>query len=166
MMLLGIISDTHMPSMARQLPDGLLRDMEKVDYILHAGDWNSMNVYERLSQLAPVDGVAGNTDGMEIVERFGYQKVLEFQSRKFGIVHGHGMRGSTENNALGAFKGEEVDCIIFGHSHIPLIRNVNGILLLNPGSPTDKRRQPQYSYSIVEIGEQLEAKHVFFDSKI
>ncbi|MEX2414971.1 MAG: metallophosphoesterase [Paenibacillaceae bacterium] len=165
-MLIGIISDTHMPGMARQLPSGLLKDMEKVDYILHAGDWNSMEVYEQLSQLAPVDGVAGNTDGMEIVGRFGYQKVLEFQSRKIGIVHGHGMRGTTENNALGAFKDEEVDCIIFGHSHIPLTRSVNGILLLNPGSPTDKRRQPQYSYAMLEIGEQLEARHVFFDRKI
>ena len=165
-MLLGIISDTHMPGMARQLPTDLLRDMEKADYILHAGDWNSMDVYEQLSQLAPVDGVAGNTDGIEIVTRFGYQKVLEFQSRKIGIVHGHGMRGTTENNALGAFKDEEIDCIIFGHSHVPLIRSVNGVLLLNPGSPTDKRRQPQYSYAILELTEQLKARHVFFDRKI
>lgn len=165
-MLLGIISDTHMPHMAKQLPDGLLRDMEKVDYILHAGDWNSMDVYDRLSQLAPVDGVAGNTDGMEIIERFGYQKVLKFQSMKVGIVHGHGMRGTTEDNALGAFRGEEVDCIVFGHSHIPVIKSVNGILLINPGSPTDKRRQAQYSYAVLELDDQLQARHVFFDSKI
>ncbi len=165
-MRLGIISDTHMPHMAKHLPDGLLRDMENVDYILHAGDWNSIEVYERLSQLAPTDGVAGNTDGMEIVERFGYQKVLEFESKRIGIVHGHGMRGTTEDNARGAFRSEEVDCIVFGHSHIPLIKTVDGILLLNPGSPTDKRRQPLYSYAILDIAEQLQARHVFFDSKI
>src|SRR5690554_3239574 len=164
-MLLGIISDTHMPGMARQLPIRLLKDMEKVDYILHAGDWNSLDVYEQLSQLAPLDGVAGNTDGLEIVNKFGYQKVLEFESKKIGVVHGHGMRG-TEHNALHAFQDEEIDCIVFGHSHIPLLRSENGILLLNPGSPTDKRRQSQYSYAIVEITEQLEAKHIFFDSKI
>src|SRR5690554_4623193 len=164
-MRLGIISDTHMPGMARQLPISLLKDMEKVDYILHAGDWNSLDVYERLSQLAPVDGVAGNTDGFEIVNKFGYQKVLEFESKKIGIVHGHGM-GGTESNALRAFKDEEIDCIIFGHSHIPLLRSEGGVLLVNPGSPTDKRRQPQYSYAIIKIEEQLEAKHIFFDSKI
>jgi len=165
-MLLGIISDTHMPGMALKLPDNLLRDMDKVDYILHAGDWNTLEVYEQLSQLAPVDGVAGNTDGIEIVSKFGYQKVLEFKNRKIGIVHGHGMRGATEDTALHTFKDEEVDCIIFGHSHIPLMRSVNGVLLLNPGSPTDKRRQPRYSYAMLEITEQLEAKHVFFESKI
>ena len=160
-MLIGIISDTHIPGKARELPAELLRDMEKVDYILHAGDWNTLDVYEQLSQLAPVDGVTGNTDGYEISSRFGYQKVLEFESKKIGIVHGHGML-RTEDNAHGAFKDEDVDCIIFGHSHIPLIRNVEGILLLNPGSPTDKRRQPLYSYAILDINEQLEARHVFF----
>jgi putative phosphoesterase len=161
-MILGIISDTHMPGKAQQLPIELLKDMEKVDHILHAGDWNSMELYDQLSQLAPVDGVAGNTDGIDIIRKFGYQKVLEFKSKKIGIVHGHGMRGSTEDNAISAFKDEDVDCIIFGHSHIPLIRTVEGILLLNPGSPTDKRRQPLYSYALLEISEELIARHVFF----
>jgi putative phosphoesterase len=162
-MRLGIVSDTHIPGKARLLPTGFLKDMENVDYILHAGDWNTLDVYEELSQLAPVDGVAGNTDGFEIVSKFGYQKILEFGSKKIGIVHGNGMRGTTVDNAIGAFKDEVVDCIVFGHSHIPLIKMDNGILLLNPGSPTDKRRQPQYSYAIVEITEQLEARHVFFN---
>jgi putative phosphoesterase len=164
-MLLGVISDTHMPRMAKQLPGNLLKDFQKVDHILHAGDWNSLEVYEELSRLAPTDGVAGNTDGPEIVHKFGYQKILEFHSFRIGLVHGHGMGSSTEANVLAAFRDEQVDCIVFGHSHIPLIKEVNGILLFNPGSPTDKRRQPQYSYGILEITDRLSARHIFVDNE-
>jgi putative phosphoesterase len=161
-MLIGVISDTHMPRMAAQLPDSLLKDFAEVDYILHAGDWNSMEVYNELLRLAPVDGVAGNTDDMTIVSRFGYQKIIELHSKRIGIVHGHG-RGTTESNALQAFKDEQVDCIIFGHSHVPLVKVVDEILLFNPGSPTDKRRQPRYSYGILQIEDELTASHRYIN---
>ena len=128
--------------------------MENVDYILHAGDWNTLEVYEELSQLAPVDGVAGNTDGFEIVQDLVIKKCLSLDPRKLALSMVMVCVGRRWIMHSVAFKDEEVDCIIFGHSHIPLIRMDNGILLLNPGSPTDKRGQPQYSYAILEILER------------
>lgn len=167
-MKIGIVSDTHMTRMAKSLPRALIEGLTGVDYILHLGDWVDPDIYDWLAQLAPVDGIAGNNDGMEIVNRFGERKILEFEGKRFGLVHGHkpySGRG-TDGNALRAFDGYELDCILFGHSHQPLQRDENGVLLFNPGSPTDKRGEKRYSFGIIEIeGGELTARHVFYDSK-
>lgn len=84
------------------------------------------------------------------------------------MVHGHTphSRKGTDGNALLAFANDKVDCILFGHSHQPLLREENGILLFNPGSPTDKRREKLYSFGILDIEEgKVSARHVFYDSK-
>ncbi|GGG11416.1 metallophosphoesterase family protein [Paenibacillus abyssi] len=166
-MRIGVLSDTHMPKMAKQLPRQLVHDFRNADLIIHAGDWCDLSVYDELVQLAPVEGVAGNNDGNAIVKRFGYVQVIQFAGKRIGVVHGHGGgRGTTEQRAMEAFKGQPLDVIIFGHSHIPVAREVKGKLLFNPGSPTDKRRQSQYSYGIIEIiGDTLTAQHVFFKNK-
>lgn len=163
---IGVISDTHMPRMAKKLPYELLKGLESVDLIIHAGDWSDWSVYERLTEIAPVEGVAGNADSKEIEERLGLRKLLQMEGCRIGVVHGHGNKGTTEKRALDSFEAYEVDCIIFGHSHIPLLKQVNDVVLFNPGSPTDKRRQPQYSYGIIEIESgNLHARHVFYNSK-
>jgi len=163
-MKLAIIADTHMPRKARSLPESLMQGLQNVDYILHAGDWQTIEVAEMLAQFAPIDGVAGNVDGEEIVSRFGYRKVLHFGSIAIGLVHGHGQGGTTEKRARAAFMEEKVDILIFGHSHIPMQRlEADGTLLFNPGSPTDKRRQPRYSYGILTLdGGAFQARHVYF----
>ncbi|MFP3472622.1 metallophosphoesterase family protein, partial [Micrococcus sp. SIMBA_144] len=70
---------------------------------------------------------------------------------------------TTEKRALEAFEGEDVDVIIFGHSHIPFSRFMKGILLFNPGSPTDKRKLPYYSHGVLTIEETWKIEHVFYD---
>ncbi|MGM9931863.1 metallophosphoesterase family protein [Pradoshia sp.] len=160
------LSDTHMPRMAKSLPGRLVEELKDADYILHAGDWQTMDVYEELKKFAPVDGVCGNVDSGELVGKFGLQKVRTFEDFRIGIVHGHGKKGTTEQRALAAFADEEVDLILFGHSHIPLLKEVNGILLLNPGSPTDKRRQEHYSFAIIRLGSEMAVEHVFYSSKL
>jgi putative phosphoesterase len=164
-MKIGVISDTHMPKRAKHLPKKLIQGLEGVDFIIHAGDWQTLDVYNELKKLAPVDGVAGNVDGEEIVERFGHKKKLTFGRFTIGIVHGHGTRKTTENRALDAFIDDPVDLIIFGHSHIPLYKDCGGVWLFNPGSPTDKRRQAQFSYGVLTIDTELKVKHVYFDDK-
>jgi len=164
-MKIAVVSDTHMPHMAKYLPRKLVEGLQDADYILHAGDWTTLDVYDELQLFAPVDGVAGNNDGMEIVRKFGYAKIVAFGSKRIGIVHGHGAAGTTEERAYHAFKSEKVDCIIFGHSHVPVMKEIGGILMFNPGSPTDKRRQPQYSYGWLEISDKLKARHIFYDDK-
>ncbi|MFC7679459.1 metallophosphoesterase family protein [Paenibacillus sp. GCM10028914] len=162
----GVLSDTHMPRMAKKLPYELLKGLENSDLIIHAGDWSDWSVYEALRELAPVEGVAGNADGKEIQERLGLSKLLLIEGCRIGVVHGHGNKGTTEKRALSAFTSQNVDCIIFGHSHIPLLKEVGGVLLFNPGSPTDKRRQSQYSYGIIEIESgEIYARHVYYDHK-
>jgi putative phosphoesterase len=166
--LLGIVSDTHMPRMARSLPAPLAEALRKVDHILHAGDWTDLRVLEALEKFAPVDGVAGNNDGPEIVKKFGLKKILKLGDKRIGLVHGHGngTRGATEARAIRSFQDDDVDCIVYGHSHVPALKEVNGIIVFNPGSPTDKRRQPQYSFGLIKIsGSRIEAKHVFYSSK-
>ena len=168
-MLIGVVSDTHMPRMAKELPPALVDAFRKTDCILHAGDWTDLRVLGALEKLAPVEGVAGNNDGPEIAERFGLRKVIRIGGISIGLVHGHGggARTGTEERAIRAFEDEEVDCVVYGHSHVPALKEVNGVLVFNPGSPTDKRRQPKYSFGLLKIDDsRIEARHVFYDHKM
>ncbi|MBW4083500.1 metallophosphoesterase [Paenibacillus sp. S150] len=164
-MKVGVVSDTHLSSSARGLPSVLMEEFGKADIILHLGDWVSMEIYDLLAQLAPVEGIAGNNDGAEIIRRLGERKIITLEGVRIGMIHGHApySRRGTDGNALLAFEGEEVDCILFGHSHQPLLRKEDGILLFNPGSPTDKRREKQYSFGLLDIeAGKVSARHIFF----
>ncbi|MFC5472265.1 metallophosphoesterase family protein [Cohnella suwonensis] len=165
-----VVSDTHMPRMSKKLPDRLLRELKDADAILHAGDWTKLSLYEELAAFAPTYGVAGNNDGEDIVKRFGLSRIVALGGCRIGIAHGHGglKRAATEAHAVSFFKGEKLDAIVYGHSHIPVLKRlaVGGPLIFNPGSPTDKRRQERYSFGIFRIKEgQLSAKHVFYGDK-
>ncbi|KAF6637739.1 metallophosphoesterase family protein [Paenibacillus sp. EKM208P] len=161
-----VLSDTHMPHRSKTLPSRLVQELKGSDLILHAGDWTDWFVYERLAEFAPVQGIAGNNDGMDIVERLGYQRIVEAQGKRIGMVHGHGWRGTTENIALNTFKGETLDGLIYGHSHIPVVKTIDGQLVLNPGSPTDKRGEDEYSFIVLTIeADQMEAQLVLYPDK-
>ncbi|WP_281863696.1 metallophosphoesterase family protein [Planomicrobium okeanokoites] len=160
-----ILSDTHIPARAKQLPKILLDACEEADLILHAGDWQNLDVFFELSAYTETIGVAGNVDPWEIVDRFGKKKIVTVENLKIGIVHGDGTGKTTEHRAVEAFAEDEVDLIVFGHSHIPLMKEINGVTLFNPGSPTDKRRQPQYSFGLLEVGEKWTVQHIFFDKE-
>jgi putative phosphoesterase len=156
-MRIALVSDTHLPRFGRQLPSALVEglDAAAVDRILHAGDWTEPIAAELLEALAPIDGVAGNNDGPALHERFGTRLVLVVGGVRIGVTHGHlGAGRSTEQRALRAFADEDppLDVIVFGHSHIPCIRRLpDDRWLVNPGSPTDKRRQPDYTWALMEI---------------
>ncbi|GGA42712.1 metallophosphoesterase family protein [Paenibacillus physcomitrellae] len=168
-MIIGIVSDTHLRGGKVKLPDKLTEAFKEVDYILHLGDWTSLEVYDQLTALAPVDGIAGNNDGYDIIERFGEKKILSFEGVRIGLVHGHepySSRLATPQKARKAFEGDSVTCILFGHSHQPYLQTEDGVLLFNPGSPTDKRREKQYSFGLLEInGGQVSARHIFYEDK-
>jgi uncharacterized protein len=161
-MKLVVLSDTHIPKKAKTLPKRLMNEIKDADLIIHAGDWQSVDVFHELKSFAKVEGVFGNVDGPEIQELFNDKVMVQADGFKIGITHGHGKGKTTEKRALQAFDGKDVDCIIFGHSHIPVKRYEDGILLFNPGSPTEKRRQEKYSFGVFHIGESLEAEHIFF----
>src|SRR3954451_22458309 len=155
-MRIGVVSDTHLPRFGRALPEALVRGFNEagVDRILHLGDWTSLLAVELLEAIAPLDGVAGNNDPPELVERFGRRKVVELEGVRIGMTHGDlGEGRTTPERARLTFTGALAPpVILFGHSHIPLLeRLTGGRLLLTPGSPTDKRRQPRYSWALLAI---------------
>lgn len=157
-----VTSDTHLPKGARTLPEQLLNACKTADLIIHAGDWSTLDVYRELSQYAETVGVHGNMDGEEIRGRFPDRQVMEAKGFRIGIVHGHGEKKTTERWALETFADEALDVVIFGHSHIPYLRYHGKTLLLNPGSPTDKRKLPHHSYATLQIEDDLHAAFSFF----
>lgn len=165
-MILGVVSDTHLPRFGRVLPPALVRGLRKtgVDAIVHCGDLVETLALELLEEIAPVIAVAGNNDGKKLHERLGERAVIEAEGMRIGVTHGHLGRGrSTVERAWNTFAGDPVDAILFGHSHIPYRAHRSGVLLFNPGSPTDKRFNPCYSYGIVRVGEQrIRATHRFY----
>lgn len=169
-MKIVVVSDTHMPRMSKRLPAALQYELKDAAAIIHAGDWTRMSVYEALAEYAPVFGVIGNNDGPEIAAKFGMRTLLTLGGCRIGVVHGHGaaLRTKTEAHAVAAFKDERPDAIVYGHSHIPALRRdaKSGMLIFNPGSPTDKRRQARYSFGIMTaLDGKLSARHVFYSDK-
>lgn len=157
-MRIALVSDTHLPRFGRQLPRALVEGLEAadVDQILHAGDWTDPLAVDLLQAIAPIDGVAGNNDGPSLHERFGARLELVIGGVRIGVTHGHlGPGRTTEERATRAFEDEGTarpDAVVFGHSHIPVIRHLpDGRWRINPGSPTDKRRQPDYTWALMEI---------------
>jgi hypothetical protein len=149
----GVVSDTHFPRFGRALPRALVRGLQRagVTRIVHCGDFTDLLAVPLFEAIAPLDAVAGNNDGDEIRARFGRRKILTIEDVRVGMVHGDGRRGTTHGRAREAFADEQVEVILYGHSHLPLVRRHDGIIVANPGSPTDKRMNPLFSYAILTV---------------
>ena len=167
-MKVGVVSDTHLPRFGDRLPAALCRglDEEGVELILHLGDFTGPEIPRLLEAVAPLEAVAGNNDPPALVRRFGRRKIVALDGVRIGMIHGDGARGTTMSRSLGSFEKGEVDVICFGHSHQPVCERHGETWLVNPGSPTDKRTQPRYSYAILEIERSRAAPRlVFFDRR-
>jgi putative phosphoesterase len=151
--VIGVVSDTHFPRFGRALPRALERGLRRagVARILHLGDMTDLLAVPLFEAIAPFDAVAGNNDGAAIRERFGRRKVVRVEDVRIGMVHGDGRRGTTTSRAVEAFDDGEADVILFGHSHRPLVTREGRLLIANPGSPTDKRMNPLYSYAVLTV---------------
>jgi putative phosphoesterase len=139
---LVLISDTHVPDRARSVPDAVWRAVDAADVVVHAGDWTTPELLDELAaRAARLVGVAGNNDGPELHERLGDVATVQVEGLRVAVVHETGAKEGRERRADVAFPG--VDLLVFGHSHIPWDTvSPGGMRLLNPGSPTDRRRQP------------------------
>ena len=142
MMRLLILSDTHVPARARDLPTSLWDEVARADAVLHAGDWMHVALLDALESCCDnVIGCWGNNDGFDLRERLPEVARTELGGLQFVVVHETGQATGRERRMDQAYAGADV--IVFGHSHIPWDSiTPGGIRLLNPGSPTDKRRQP------------------------
>lgn len=161
-MIIGVLSDTHVPARAPALPREVLQGLAGVDLILHAGDLVDREILNVLREVAPVEAVAGNMDPGDLVRELGRKKVLTYGGFRIGLVHGDGRGAAGPSRAAATFAGTEVDCVVFGHTHEPYCARQDGILLFNPGSPTDKRWEESYSYGILRLGEQVRGEIIYF----
>jgi uncharacterized protein len=165
---IGVVSDTHMypEPYGRSLPKILLEELAKaqVGLILHAGDIFAPWVLDQLREIAPVLAVTGNGDGAEMRRLLPRSRVVIVGDHHIGLVHGHEGQGrSTPDRARATFAANPyVRCVVFGHSHQPLSRLQDEIILFNPGSPTDKRRAPYYSFGLLRVGTSIEPELVYF----
>jgi putative phosphoesterase len=167
MTTVGIVSDTHLPRFGTALPRALVDGLRaaNVSRILHCGDFTEPLAADLFAAIAPFDAVAGNNDGEELWNRFGRKKIVAIEDVRIGLIHGDSWRPAPVQ-AFTAFADERVEVICFGHSHMPLIERRAGILLVNPGSPTDKRRMPRYSYAILHVnGGHAEAELHEYDDR-
>lgn len=157
-MRIGVIADTHIPKTAKKIPEAVFAVFNGVDLIIHAGDIVEKEALEQLETLAPVEAVYGNRDSDELKGSLPETRILELQGFRIGVFHGHGDKGTTMQRVPDFFKGIDLDCIIFGHSHIPFNERINGKLYFNPGSPTAKKKQKYPSVGILVLGGTLEAE--------
>jgi putative phosphoesterase len=161
-MKVGVLSDTHIPSKAKALPVEVIQAFREVDHIIHAGDITSMDVLDTLKGLAPVTAVSGNIDSDPVWAALNRKEIIVLNGYRIGVVHGDGKSGKTLDRVIKCFNHDDVDCIIFGHSHIPYCEQIDNVLLFNPGSPTDKRRNKFFTFGIIELENGIRAKHICF----
>ncbi|MCR2799728.1 metallophosphoesterase family protein [Microbacterium sp. zg-Y818] len=145
-----LVSDTHIPGRARRLPDAVLRAADAADLVIHAGDWVAASVVDELERHAPVLGVWGNNDGADLRERLPEIARRDIEGVRVAVIHETGDARRREARMDAAFA--DTDLLVFGHSHIPWDTTTpGGLRLLNPGSPTDRRRQPHHTMMTAEI---------------
>lgn len=149
--LVLVMSDTHVPKRARDLPAELWAQVDRADVVVHAGDWIDAGLLDRLeSRAARLLACWGNNDGPELRLRLPEVARAELGGVRVGVVHETGPAGGREQRCASAFP--DLDLLCFGHSHIPWdSTTATGLRLLNPGSPTDRRRQATCTYLTLEL---------------
>lgn len=161
---IGIISDTHSNKHPEKVMDFINHNLNDVDLIMHAGDYTNSKLIELIRRYKPFVGVWGNVDGTPVRHLLKEKEVLGISGYQIGLFHGHGtLRNSPLENAYQQFKADNVDIIVFGHNHQPTVQYKNGILMLNPGSLSRKRKEPWYTYIILNLGRDcFDAQVKFF----
>ncbi|WP_371811245.1 metallophosphoesterase family protein [Aeromicrobium sp. CFBP 8757] len=150
MLRVAVVSDTHAPRFWKALPPAVAEHLEGVDVILHAGDVCVPSVLDELAAVAPVHVVAGNNDGPDVVA-WGAPETLEIEldGLRVAMIHDSGSKDGRARRMRRRFP--DADLVVFGHSHIPWDTQDDGQRLFNPGSPTDKRRQPRGTMGLLVI---------------
>lgn len=144
-----VLSDTHIPKAAHDLPEKVYNEIANCDMIFHAGDFTEREFLEKLKTLKETQAVYGNMDSRDLRDILNPREVIEIDRFKIGLIHGYGAPGLLIETVKNEFKN--VDCIIFGHSHLATKMVKNGVLFFNPGSPTDKVYAAQNTYGILEV---------------
>jgi putative phosphoesterase len=148
--LVAVIADTHMPRGGRRLPDACVERLRAADLILHAGDVTAEGVLEELAAVGPpLHAVHGNMDDPALCDRLPSTLVVEAGGVQFGMTHDPGPRAGRGERLAGRFP----DCaaVVYGHTHEPEVTRAGEIWILNPGSPTERRRAPSHTMLVLEV---------------
>ena len=150
-MRLLIIADTHVPKRARRLPDLVWQQVDEADVVIHAGDWVDVSLLDELEAASNLlIGVHGNNDGEALRARLPEVARAELAGLRLAVVHETGAAKGRERRCARDYP--DTDVLVFGHSHIPWDSVADtGLRLLNPGSPTDRRRQPHCTYMLATL---------------
>ena len=149
---IGVISDTHLPTRARTIPNKIFELFAEVQLILHAGDLVDQSVIDELGVIAPVEAVAGNMDPLHLDHKLGRVKLIRIGPLSIGMLHGDiGGRAFNFNRVRELFLPEQPAAIVFGHLHEPVAKRVDGILYFNPGSAVEPRRVAKPSCGLLNI---------------
>ena len=160
-MKIGVISDTHIPTILPALPPMIFDVFKGVDLILHAGDIVSLSVLDDLNAIAPVEAVSGNMDDSHTHFTLPAKKVLKLGAYTVGLIHGK-FKIDVQREMIRREFGA-VDVIVYGHSHTPFWGKIDGVYYLNPGSPTDTRYAPFNSVALLELGDEPKAEIIRID---
>jgi putative phosphoesterase len=149
--VVAIVSDTHLPRGSRRIPDACIERMRAADLIVHAGDFSAASVLDEIEALGPpVVAVHGNVDSEELRKRLPEAREVDLGGVRVAVVHDGGP--SKGRLARMRLRFPDADAVVFGHSHIPLHEvGENGFQIFNPGSPTDRRRQPRHTMGIARV---------------
>lgn len=160
-----VLSDTHIKTKEglSNLKEIIEPFLNEVDVIFHAGDSASMMVIDFLNELKPTYAVCGNMDDVQTSFYLSEKLIVNFAGFKIGLTHGWGKASGIVERVFEYFNGSDIDAIVFGHSHQPFVGKKDGILMLNSGSPTDKRFADKNTIAILEAGEELTAKIIELD---
>jgi putative phosphoesterase len=144
-------------------------ELARADLIVHGGDFVAFSVLEELRSLAPVEAVYGNMDEPALRESLPEKRVVEVAGARVGVVHIPGPAAGREARLSARFPG--CDAVVYGHTHIPQVARVgaDGVWILNPGSPTERRRGPVHSMLVLEAesgGDQAGARHAFVTFRV
>lgn len=148
-MNVAVISDTHLPRGTRTLPEGCVEQLRRADLILHAGDLVSAGFLKELLGYGPVEAVVGNMDEPGLGEVLPERRVVVADEARIGMVHIPGAAPGRSARLRRWFPGCEA--IVYGHTHVAQVERCDGVWVLNPGSPTERRRSPSHSMLLLQI---------------
>jgi uncharacterized protein len=145
-----VLSDTHAPRRWKRCPDAVAAHLREAELILHAGDVCVSSVLDELARYAPVKVVLGNNDGPDVAA-WGAPETLEFEVDGLPVAMIHDSGPATRRTARMRKRFPGAELVVFGHSHIPMDETGDGVRIFNPGSPTDRRRQPRGTIGLLRI---------------
>jgi hypothetical protein len=148
--LVAVIADTHLPRGSRRLPEACVAELARADLILHAGDVSSLAALAELRAIGPpVQAVRGNADEPALRAVLPERLVAEVEEARVGMVHVPGRREGRAERLAGLFPG--CHAVVYGHTHEPQVARVGETWILNPGSPTERRRSPARSFLLLRV---------------